>query len=729
MVQVRGNTITAGSATVYLNASIAEGGSVVVNQGAPGSNANAWPVLAIAPIAYDYSTTKNDGSAGRFNATTISFTGPALTSQQLCRVVVIPSAGAQALVWDQGVNATLTIAANTITIYPWNGNASPTGPLGSIVDVYWTAQDKEVSPPFTQSSEYGDATIAYTSGTTLTLTAANGNSLPATGQVVEVVVITSTGARVRYVSGNGCYVTMLAGVLTLAGCQATPFTTGGSADLGYIVRWNAYPKATLRGGTKGATTPVDATVRSVGANVNSLDTFDNAPTQAIYNYSTARGDGSVVWATNTTLTWTGPTIVSGQLCRVRVVIDAGTKPLVWEQGRNADLTISGTTITVATFDGTTVPLPAGAANYEVMWAGPDKQVSPEFAHSSEYGDATVAYASATTLTLTAGINGVALPTSAQLVQVVVDHLPGGTPSGRTIYTNGNGCWMAMAGGVLTLYGSQATPFVNTDVFTVRWNAAPTIAVTTVATQDGDYSTDKGDATAVRAGPTTITFTGPTIAANQLRTVTVYDVTGAVYAYYQQGRNGVLLTIAAGVITIAGAGSTPIPANALVGVTWVAQNKAFNAGLQSNDVSPRFSDRSYRTSTTPVALIASAQTITGSSVALGPQFAVDGEKWLRAFLSWTKGDGNCTTIQVQAFFSHTPGGVLFPLQVLKVDTSAVPYVVTAGKEIVNISALNQTDVGTFMWDLGNSVGYVQFNVLAGTPGTTMAMATAEYTMGY
>ena len=125
----------------------------------------------------------------------------------------------------------------------------------------------------------------------------------------------------------------------------------------------------------GALTALGITGRAINATANSpnaLDTWDNAPTQAIYNFSTARGDGSVVWASNTTLTFSGPPLVSGQLCRVRVVIDATTRPLVWEQGRNAVLTIAGTTITVNALDGTTIPLPNGAANSEVMWAAQDK---------------------------------------------------------------------------------------------------------------------------------------------------------------------------------------------------------------------------------------------------------------------------------------------------------------------------------------------------------------------
>ena len=351
-------------------------------------------------------------------------------------------------------------------------------------------------------------------------------------------------------------------------------------------------KAEVWGRSKGSTLSTASTVRSVSPNVNSVDTYDNAPTQAIYNYSTARYDASAVRATDTTITFTGPTIASGQLIRIRCIIDSATKPLVWEQGRNAALTMSAGVITVYPLDGTTAPVPNTVTQIEVMWGGPEKEVSPYFTNSTEYGDATVAYASGTTLTLTAGTGvGQTLPTTGQLVSVIVITSTGA----RIKYINGNGCYLSITGGTLTLAGCQATPFTtggSADVgYIVRWNATPRIYDMAPTLLDYNYQTDRGDASATRAGNTTITFNGPTIIAQQIRKIMVYDVTGAVFAQYEQGRNGVLFTISAGVITIAGAGTTPVPVNALVNVCWSAQDKGFDPGLQAQRNAPMYGPNS------------------------------------------------------------------------------------------------------------------------------------------
>lgn len=146
---------------------------------------------------------------------------------------------------------------------------------------------------------------------------------------------------------------------------------------------------------KGASVALAITGKDVGPNVNTLDVWDNAPTQATYNYSTTRGDGIAVRLANTTITFTGPAIVSSQLCRVRVFIDATTKPVIWEQGRNAVLSISGTTITVTALDGTVITVPAAATLVEVMWAAQDKSFdaslgatrnAPMFGPNSMYDD-------------------------------------------------------------------------------------------------------------------------------------------------------------------------------------------------------------------------------------------------------------------------------------------------------------------------------------------------------
>ena len=161
------------------------------------------------------------------------------------------------------------------------------------------------------------------------------------------------------------------------------------------------------------------------------------------------------------------------------------------------------------------------------------------------------------------------------------------------------------------------------------------------------------------------------------------------------------------------------------------NRAFDPGLQGNRNEPMFSDRSFRTSVTPVSLIAAPVSwdATAGGVVLGPQFQVDGEKFLRLYLAWTKGTGTDTGFRIQAKFSHTPGGTQFPLAVLKVDTSAAPYVITADDETIYVAAVTAaTGAKSFVWALKNSVGYVQFWQYAATPGTG-TIDQASYTVGY
>jgi hypothetical protein len=97
--------------------------------------------------------------------------------------------------------------------------------------------------------------------------------------------------------------------------------------------------------------------------------------------STARGDGTAVRLADTTITFlaTVPiaTPTSIQLCKVKVFIDAVTNPLVWEQGKNATLSIAAGTITVRAWNGTVAPVPAATTLIEVIWTGPDKDVVAE----------------------------------------------------------------------------------------------------------------------------------------------------------------------------------------------------------------------------------------------------------------------------------------------------------------------------------------------------------------
>ena len=149
----------------------------------------------------------------------------------------------------------------------------------------------------------------------------------------------------------------------------------------------------ISGGSVGTTTPANISSRSTGPNSQALDVYDLAPTAAPGNYSTLKGDATAAWASTTTITFNGPTITSSQLRSVYVLFDNYTKPYIWEQGSNAVLSISGTTITVFAIDGYTVPLPASASAVAVNWVAQDKgfdsglqaaRVAPMYGPNSMY---------------------------------------------------------------------------------------------------------------------------------------------------------------------------------------------------------------------------------------------------------------------------------------------------------------------------------------------------------
>lgn len=250
---------------------------------------------------------------------------------------------------------------------------------------------------------------------------------------------------------------------------------------------------------------------------------------------------------------------------------------------------------------------------------------------------------------------------------------------------------------------------------------------------GNYSTSRGDASAVRASDVTVTFTGPTVTSSQLRRVIAF-VDGATKPnVWEQGVNAVLSISGATITVLAIDGNAaPVPATTtLVVVDWVAQDKAYDQSLQALRNAPLYDVRSFRI-TDLVPLLAANQTVTNAWADLGPEILVDGATDFRGYFGYTKGDGNVTTLQVRAVIKHTAGGTAeYPLPVLKTDISAVPYTVTADDEAVYVSPVDASGLRTLLWGLANTVKYVQLQVKATTPGTTMVMTAADtgYSMGY
>lgn len=99
-----------------------------------------------------------------------------------------------------------------------------------------------------------------------------------------------------------------------------------------------------------------------------LETTAATSSSWLPNYSTVAGDGYSTRASDTTITFTGPTITTPQLRTV--IVDTGSAVNIYEQGKNSvRLSISGTTITVA--GAGAAPIPAGCT-VDVMWAGQEK---------------------------------------------------------------------------------------------------------------------------------------------------------------------------------------------------------------------------------------------------------------------------------------------------------------------------------------------------------------------
>ncbi len=131
-------------------------------------------------------------------------------------------------------------------------------------------------------------------------------------------------------------------------------------------------KSIVRGGVKGTTVAADITGRATGTNSQALDVYNVAPSCVPGNYSTARGDASAIRASDVTVTFTGPTIISSQIRRVIAFISASVQPLIWEQGVNAALSYSAGTITVYAIDGNAAPIPATTTLVVVDWVAQDK---------------------------------------------------------------------------------------------------------------------------------------------------------------------------------------------------------------------------------------------------------------------------------------------------------------------------------------------------------------------
>ena len=235
------------------------------------------------------------------------------------------------------------------------------------------------------------------------------------------------------------------------------------------------------------------------------------------------------------------------------------------------------------------------------------------------------------------------------------------------------------------------------------------------TSSYNYSTTSGDGTAVRASDTTITFTGPSITTSQLRLV-VID-TGTSVSIYEQGKSGIRLSISSSTITIAGAGLTPVPAGSTVDVMWVGQDKAYDSSSQTIRSFPVI-DLASRRVDTPVALIAAAQNITNAWADLGPEIALSGYTRVSIWLSVDINDGY--NVRVRCLGKHTAASALeYVMPILKPNTATDGYfAIYAEDEYIELNDDMDQNI-MFTWVVENTVPYVQFQIMAATPGANPA----------
>lgn len=142
------------------------------------------------------------------------------------------------------------------------------------------------------------------------------------------------------------------------------------------------------------------------------------------------------------------------------------------------------------------------------------------------------------------------------------------------------------------------------------------------------------------------------------------------------------------------------------------------------------DLAGRRITTPIPLIASAQTLTASFAALGPQISTDGfnkiSLWLNLNLTAPK---TSTNFRVRAKVSHTSGGTAYLLPIYNVTATGTPFYIQFEPEYLELNVDVDTNV-CLTWSVENTQPFIAFEVMVEATGATAAVVTtAEATMSY
>ena len=282
--------------------------------------------------------------------------------------------------------------------------------------------------------------------------------------------------------------------------------------------------------------------------------------------------------------------------------------------------------------------------------------------------------------------------------------------------------------------SQGFSYVRSRAFNTGtgyddvWNNAPTETI-------HNYSTARGDGTAVRASDTTVTFTGPSLYLNQIRKVIVYAAS-TMPIILEQGKNAFLSssvgTTTSTITVVSSSYAAPVPSTtAFIDVLWAGPDKAIDTptnSLRSFDVAPLWS----RNVQTPVALISSAQNYTMAWADLGPEIALQGYNYCCLWINHVNNQSTGTSFR--ALLKHTAGGTEeYPAPLLFDNVTVATFSSSMSPGYVRLTTDTTQNV-VLPFRTYNAVPYIQFQCQSATTGSvsgslTGNAATAYVTFGF
>jgi len=319
------------------------------------------------------------------------------------------------------------------------------------------------------------------------------------------------------------------------------------------------------------------------------------------------------------------------------------------------------------------------------------------------GDFTTAYTSAITITLSdlpSDVTAFLADDIASVVQV-------GTAGGVTATYDRDDVVMTMTGNVLTVTGAT---FAASDTFIVYTNVARPSGGSGGATADAEYKSPT-DFQAAYTSSTTVTLSALPISItddSQIAYVKVVPASGDT-AVYVNGSNGVTMRESAGVLTISGAGTPFVTADAYeIGIN--AQKKAYDAGLDNDKVNVQNPDWEHYTA--PVQLVTASDIVATTTVYKdqGGEIDMTGYDTLGLFVKFTVNDSATNTIKILA--KYESGGT----DEFILETTA-DYIKTLGDANINIY---------YEFETNGTIPFLQVQSTATTVGATEGTLEINYT---